>query len=220
MNTGSRLFDPGVSLSSIRSRSTAPGGGFTSIHSWQDELMRKYGTSKVGIVTGSARLTQADCFVTLGLDGENTLAVVLQEAAAILGQSLDRLQPGQVLLVLQLTRVPRLQRGGLGEHVPQATVPRHRRLTNNWLSSRQNSRATASSHYSSKKKGKSRYTWSTSTTGGLADRAGTMRYTRDRKKNSTMRDTTFQPRMKPQPTTLEARVMTCPTTSGARMFVT
>lgn len=65
-----------------------------------------------------------------------------------------------------------------------------------------------------------RYTWSTSSTGGLTDRAGTIRYTRDRKKNSTMRDTRFQPRMKPQPTTLEARVMTCPTASGARMLVT
>lgn len=35
-----------------------------------------------------------------------------------------------------------------------------------------------------------------------------------------MRETRFQPRMKPQPTTLEARVMTCPTASGARMLVT
>lgn len=64
------------------------------------------------------------------------------------------------------------------------------------------------------------YTWSSSSTGGLIERAGTMRYTRDKKKNSTMRDTRFQPRMKPQPTTLEARVMTCPTASGARMLVT
>lgn len=64
------------------------------------------------------------------------------------------------------------------------------------------------------------HTWASSSTGGFMDRAGTMRYTRDKKKNSTMRDTRFQPRMKPQPTTLEARVMTCPTASGARMLVT
>lgn len=65
-----------------------------------------------------------------------------------------------------------------------------------------------------------RYACSSSSAGGLIERAGTMRYTRDKKKNSTMRDTRFQPRMKPQPTTLEARVMTCPTASGARMLVT
>lgn len=35
-----------------------------------------------------------------------------------------------------------------------------------------------------------------------------------------MRDTRFHARMKPQPTTLEARVMTWPTASGARMLVT
>lgn len=37
------------------------------------------------------------------------LAVVLQEAAAILGQSLDHLQSGQVLLVMQDAHVPMLQ---------------------------------------------------------------------------------------------------------------
>lgn len=35
-----------------------------------------------------------------------------------------------------------------------------------------------------------------------------------------MRDTRFQPKIKPHPTTLEAKVMTCPTASGARMLVT
>lgn len=67
------------------------------------------------------------------------LIVVLQEAAAILGQSLDHLQSGQVLLVMQDAHAPLLQHRGHREHVPQATVPRHRRLTSYWLSTRQNS---------------------------------------------------------------------------------
>lgn len=50
-------------------------------------------------------------------------AVVLQEAASILGQPLDHLQPGQVLLVGEDAQASRLQRRGHGEHVLQATVP-------------------------------------------------------------------------------------------------
>lgn len=46
------------------------------------------------------------------------LAVVLQEATSILGQSLDHLQSGQVLLVIQDAHVPLLQRRGHREHVP------------------------------------------------------------------------------------------------------
>lgn len=56
------------------------------------------------------------------------LVVVLQEAAAILGQSLHHLQPGQVLLVMQDAHAPLLQRRGHREHVLKATVPGHRRL--------------------------------------------------------------------------------------------
>lgn len=67
------------------------------------------------------------------------LVVVLQEAAAILGQFLDHLQSGQILLVMQDAHAPLLQRRGHREHVPQATVPRHLRRTNCWLSTRQNS---------------------------------------------------------------------------------
>lgn len=52
-------------------------------------------------------------------------AVVLQEAASILGQPLDHLQPGQVLLVGEDAQASRLQRGGHGEHVLQAAVPGH-----------------------------------------------------------------------------------------------
>ncbi len=46
------------------------------------------------------------------------LVVVLQEATAILGQSLDHLQSGQVLLVMQDAHAPLLQCRGHGEHVP------------------------------------------------------------------------------------------------------
>lgn len=71
------------------------------------------------------------------------LVVVLQEAAAILGQSLDHLQSGQVLLVMQDAHAPLLKRRGHREHVPQTTVPRHRRRTRYWLFTRQNSRIPA-----------------------------------------------------------------------------
>lgn len=69
------------------------------------------------------------------------LAVVLQKATAILGQSLDHLQSGQVLLVMQDALVPMMQPRGHREHVSEATVPRHCRLiTGCWLSTRNNSR--------------------------------------------------------------------------------
>lgn len=57
-------------------------------------------------------------------------AVVLQEAASILGQPLDHLQPGQVLLVGEAAQASGLQRRGHGEHVLQATVPWHGLLDN------------------------------------------------------------------------------------------
>lgn len=53
-------------------------------------------------------------------------AVVLQEAAAVLGQPLDHLQPGQVLLLMKDAHAPLLQRRGHREHVSEATVPWHR----------------------------------------------------------------------------------------------
>lgn len=53
-------------------------------------------------------------------------AMVLQEAAAILSQSLDHLQFGQVLLVMEDAHVPLLQRRRHREHVPETTVPWHR----------------------------------------------------------------------------------------------
>lgn len=65
-----------------------------------------------------------------------------------------------------------------------------------------------------------KFSSSTSNAGGFSESSGTMRYTRERKMNSTIRDTRFQPKMNPQPTTLDARVMTCPTASGANMLVT
>ncbi len=71
------------------------------------------------------------------------LAVALQEAASILGQSLDHLQSGKILLVMQDAHAPLLQHRWHREHVPQAAVPRHRRLTNHCLSTRQNNRTPA-----------------------------------------------------------------------------
>lgn len=56
------------------------------------------------------------------------LAVVLQEAAPILSQSLDHLQSGQVLLVMQEALAPLLKCRGHREHVPEATVPGHCQL--------------------------------------------------------------------------------------------
>lgn len=49
--------------------------------------------------------------------------VVLQEAAAVLGQPLDHLQSGQVLLIMQEAHAPLLQRRGHREHVSESTVP-------------------------------------------------------------------------------------------------
>lgn len=49
--------------------------------------------------------------------------VVLQEAASILGQLLDHLQPRQVIFVGEDVQASRLQRRSHGEHVLQATIP-------------------------------------------------------------------------------------------------
>lgn len=49
--------------------------------------------------------------------------MILQEAAAVLGQSLDHLQPGQVFLVMEDAHAPLLESRGHGEHVPETTVP-------------------------------------------------------------------------------------------------